>query len=65
MERVGIKTVGILSRILLSEEGEGVDVDQGEALVREEAVTAVCREGAPFQTTEAATVRIRIWVPSS
>lgn len=65
MERVGIKTAGILSRILLSEEGEGVDVGQGEALVREEAVTEVCREGDPFQTTEAVTVRIRILVPSS
>jgi hypothetical protein len=65
MERVGIKTAGILSRILLSEEGEGVDVGQGEALVMEEAESDVGREGAPFQMTEAATARIRIWVPSS
>lgn len=65
MERVRIKTAGTLNRILLLEEGEGVGVGQGEALVREEAVTGECREGDPFQTTEAATVRIRILVPSS
>jgi hypothetical protein len=43
----------------------GVDVGPGEALVRGEAMSGVCRGEAPFPGTEAATVRIRTSVLSS